>query len=135
MGLSIASGVTCDYVRRNRIAGDNDLSEQIPELENAYPTTTEPVKGEVSAQAYDTASMKVEGEHGRIGRSNGAVDAACDEEDPEDCEFWNAKCKDIDCIYVGEHCRYQCAMAEVDKEPKPKVVAPNRGLRLLPSAA
>lgn len=136
VNLSIAGGATCDYVRVNRVEGKIGLGEQVAEPEDAVSAMTNmPVQYEVSAQALDnTASMKAEGEHGRISRVSGAVDAACDEEDPEDCEFWKARCEEIDCIYEGDHCRYQCAMAELDEEPKFKAPIPKCRLRFLRSA-
>ena len=73
---------------------------------------------------FGSARHAVAGEHGRISRVNGLVDTARDEEDAEGCEFWKAQCEDIDCIYEGEHCRYQCAIAELDEEPRSKVPAP-----------
>lgn len=59
---------------------------------------------------------------------------AHDEDDVEECEFWNTACTDVDCIYEGEHFRYQCAMAELVEEPRSMVLAAKQGLRLGRSA-
>ena len=131
--LSIAGGSTCEYVRIHRSAGNADLGEEISEREDYYRPVVE------MAQRYvDATPIKAEGEPGRKGRSNGrsngGVDTACDDLDLEDCEFWKAECKDIDCIDKESHCRYQCAMAESDEEPNIKVAAPERVLRLWRSA-
>lgn len=134
MNLSVTGGATCDYVRVNRAVGENDHSEQIASPEDAVCATNIHFQPETSAQACDTSSMKIEGEHGRISRVNGAVDAARDEEDPDDCEFWKAQCEDIDCIHEGDHCRYQCAIAELDEEPKSRAPAPKRRPRFRRSA-
>lgn len=130
VNLSITGGATCDYVRINRGVGETDLSKNIGEPEDTTSAADLPFVNEVSAWACDNASMKAEGEHGRVSRQNGGARA---EDDGEDCEFWKAECRDIDCIYAGEHCREQCAMAELDEAPKAKAKAPapKRGLRFL----
>lgn len=134
MNLSITGGATCDYVRINRGVGDTDLSKNLGEPEDTTSAADLPFVNEVSAWACDNASMKAEGEHGRVSRQNGeAANTARAENYDEDCEFWKAQCRDIDCIHAGEHCREQCAMAELDEEPKAKAnaPAPKRGLRFL----
>lgn len=130
VNLSVAGGATCDYVRISRVIGETDLSEQTAKPEDAVSATKMLPKGEALAQVCDAACMKGEGEHGRISRLKEAMEYTCDEEDPDDCEFWKVQCVDVDCIYEGNHCRYQCAMAELDEEPKIGAFAPKRGLRL-----
>ena len=129
-GLHVSSGsvnlATCDYVRNNHII---DLSERIANPTEVATALDSPVMNELSAPAYDRALMKWEGEHGRVSRQNGAVDAAYDEDNGEDCEFWMAECENVDCIYEGEHRQHQCAMAEVDEEPGSKASSLKRGLR------
>lgn len=139
--LSAASGSTCEYVRINGNAGDADLGEQMSEREDDYCPLAETAQRDVSVQPWDANPVKAQGELGRqgrsYGRSNRGVDIACDDPDLEDCEFWKAECKDIDCIYKGSHCRYQCAMAESDEEsekPQIKVAAPGGVLSLWRSA-
>ena len=127
VNLSVTGGATCDYVRINRAVGDADLGEHIAEPEDSASALNIPALNGLSARVCD--SMKVEGEYGRVSRQNKAVDTNCDEANGEYCEFWNAECKDIDCIHEGDHCRYECAMAELSEEPEPKVLAPKRGLR------
>ncbi|CAD6589859.1 MAG: hypothetical protein ASARMPRED_004292 [Alectoria sarmentosa] len=129
VNLSVAGGATCDYVRVSRVVGETDLSEQTAKPEDAISATDMLPTGEAIAQVFDAACMKGAGEHGRISRLKEAGEYACDEEDPDDCEFWKAQCGDVDCIYEGDHCRYQCAMAELDEEPKIGAFAPQRGLR------
>ncbi|KAL9074554.1 MAG: hypothetical protein Q9161_002146 [Pseudevernia consocians] len=125
--ISISGGATCDYVRLNSAVGAVDLSRQIVEPVEAASAVDIPGLNELSAPACDKAPLKVVGEHGRVSRQNAAVDTACDEEDPEDCEFWRAPCNDTDCIYEGGHCRYLCAMAELDEEPKAEAPVLKRG--------
>ena len=132
MSISIPGGATCDYVRVNSAVNAIDLSRQIIEPVEVASAVDIPVVNELSA---GKASMKVVGEHGRVSRQNTAVDTACDEEDPKDCEFWGAPCNDIDCIYEGGHCRYQCAMGEVDEEPKAEASVLKRGFLFGRSAA
>lgn len=81
------------------------------------------------AQPGDSALMKTAGEHGRVSRNSEEFDVSCNEDDAEDGAFWRTPCKDVDCIYKGEHDRYQCAMAELDEEPQLVNSAPKRGLR------
>ena len=132
--LSVAIGSSCEYVRINRNVGNANLGEQISEREDDYPPMVQMAQSYVSLQPWDATPLKAEGGPGRNGRSNGGVDIACDDADLEDCEFWKAECKDIDCIYRGSHFRYQCAVAESDEEPKTKIAAPERVLRLWRSA-
>lgn len=121
MNLSITGGATCDYVRVKHMVGETDLSEQIAEPEDASFETNTHAKGKTSSHASSTVTMKIEGEHGRINRLSRAANATChDEEDQDDCDFWMGVCKDVDCIYVGDHCRHQCAMAESDNEAPEK---------------
>ena len=137
-GVSVAVGSTCEYVRINRNSGKTDLDEQSSEREDHYRPMVRMAQSYVSVYPWDTTPTKAEGQSGRTGRSDGrsnrGADAACEDADLEDCDFWKAECKDIDCIYRGCHCRYQCAMAESDEEPKTKVAAPERVLRLWRSA-
>ena len=132
--LSIASGSTCEYVRLNRNSGNANLGQQIREREDDYSSMVQMAQSYGTVQPWDAAPIFAEGESVRTsrskGRSNGGVDVACDDADLEDCDFWKAECKDIDCIYRGRHCRYQCAMAESGEEPKTKVAAPERVLNL-----
>ena len=136
--FSAASGSTCDYVRVNRNLENADLGEQISGREDDYRPMGQMAQSYVSLQPWDGSLSKAEGEPGLNGRSNGrsdrGLDVTCDDPDLEDCEFWKAECKDIDCIYKGSHCRYQCAIAESDEEPKAKVAAPERVLKLWRSA-
>ena len=136
--LSVASDSTCEYVRVNGNLGNADLRERIIEREDDYRSMVQMAQNYVSVQPWDATLIKAEWEVGRTGRSNGrsdrGADVACDDADLEDCEFWKAECKDIDCIYRGSHCRYQCAMAESDEEPKTKAGAPKAVLRLWRSA-
>ena len=136
--LSAASGSTCEYVRVNRNSGNANLGEQISERKEDYCPMGQMAQSYVSVQPWDAAPTKAEGEPGRegrsIGRSDRGADVACDDPDAEDCEFWNAECKDIDCIYKGCHCRHQCAMAESDEEPQIKATGPERVLRFWQSA-
>ena len=110
-----------------------DLGEQVAEQQGGASTVDVLLLSKLLARPCDSASteasMKAVGEHGRVSRQSGAVDAEWNEADVEKCDFWDAECKDVDCIYQGKHDRYQCAMAEVDDEPKPKVSAFKRGLR------
>lgn len=115
-------------MRVSHVIGETDLSEQTAKPEDAVSATKMPPEGGTLAQVCDAACMKGEGEHGRISRLKEAVDYSCDEEDPDDCEIWKAQCGDVDCIYEGDHCRYQCAMAELDEEPNARASAPKRGL-------
>ena len=136
--LSTASDSTCEYVRINRNAGNANLGKQISEREDSYHPIGHMAQSYVSVQPWDATLVKAAGESGRTGRSNGrsngGVDVACNDADLEDCDFWKADCKDIDCIYKGSHCRYQCAIAESDEEPKAKVAAPERVLQFWRSA-
>ena len=136
--LLAASGSTCDYVRVNCNSGNANSGEQISEREDHYLPMVRMAQSYVSVQPRDAAPTKAEREPGldgrSIGRSDRGADIACDDPDLEDCEFWKAECNDIDCIYKGSHCRYQCAMAESDEEPQIKVAAPERVLRLWRSA-
>ena len=93
-----------------------------------------PIASKVLAQLCDSAFKKAVGEHGRVSRYSENFAVACNEDDAEDCLFWRTPCKDVDCIYKGEHCRYQCATAELDEEPKLVTPAPRRGLRFRWSA-
>ncbi len=134
VSISIVGGATCDYVRVNRAVGEIDLNEKIAEPEESA-SAVEPLDvKDVSVRACDLPSIKLEGEHGRVSRQSAAANRYCDEDNDGDCEFWNAQCKDIDCIYEGDHCRYQCAMAELDEEPKTEVPGPERGFRVWRSA-
>lgn len=101
-------------------ARETELGEQIDAIITAVEDST---VTEHSARVFDRVFMKAVGEHGRVSRQNGAVDTAYDEieDDPEECEFWKAECKDIDCTYEAKHYRYQCALTELDEEPKSKV--------------
>ena len=136
--LSVATGFTCDYMRIDRNAGNANFGEQICEREDDYRPMVQIAQNYVSMQPWDATVVKAEGESGRTGRSNSSpnwgVDVACDNPDLEDCEFWKAECKDIDCIYKVRHCRYQCAMAESDEEPQIRVAAPERILKFWRSA-
>ena len=139
VNLSIAGGATCDFVRVKYVVDETDLSEQVTEPKDTIFATNVPIEETLLTQTYRTASVQVEERHSRIGRSSGTLEAACDEEDPEDCQFWKAQCNDVDCIFEGNHCRDQCAMAELVKEPEskapaPKVPACKRGLRFRRSA-
>ncbi|CAF9925742.1 hypothetical protein IMSHALPRED_006775 [Imshaugia aleurites] len=130
VNVSNTGGAICDYVRTNHV---ESLTEQIAGPADAASMPKMAVANEHSARAYDRTAMKMEGESGRVSRHNGAVTAIC-EDDGEDDDFWKARCDDVDCIYVGEHCRYQCATAEVDEEPHHKALFPKRGLRFRPWA-
>lgn len=128
------SGATCDFVRMQHTMSGIDLGKQVAEQYDGASTVNVPLLSKFFTRPCDgasaKASMKAAGEHGRVSRQSGAVDSEWNKTDVEECDFWNAECNDVDCIYQGEHCRYQCAMAEVDEEPKPKVSALKRGLRL-----
>ena len=93
-----------------------------------------PIANKFSAQLCDSTSIKVVGEHGRVSRHSEDFDVTCNEDDAVDCVFWGTDCKDVDCIYKGKHCRYQCVTAELDEEPKLVAPAPRRGLRFRWSA-
>lgn len=117
VNLSITGGATCDYVRVKHIVDGTGLREQIAEPEDAICATTIANESELLTQASSTLPMKIEGEHGRVNRLSRTMDSAFhQEEDEDDCEFWMGACKDVDCIYVGDHRRHQCAMGESDKE-------------------
>ena len=120
---------TCDYTLMQRPARNVKVCEQITGPKDDTPAMDLPNADNLSAQLCDSALMKEVGEHGRVSRHSEEFDNTCDEDDAEDGAFWRTGCKDIDCIYKGEHDRYQCATAELDEEPK--VVAPTtrRGLR------
>lgn len=144
INLFITGGATCDYVRVKYVVDKTDLSEQITEPEDAISATNVPIEETFLSQKYGTAFVQVEGRHSRVGRSSGIFEAACDEEDPEDYEFWKTQCNDVDCIFEGGHCRFLCAMAELEEDaqpwasttqaPTPKVHASKRGLRFRRSA-
>lgn len=129
VNLSITGGATCDYVRMNHVVDETDLSEQGTEPEDANPATEGQISDELPAQACGTACVKVEGRQSRVSRLSGVVETTCDDEDPEGCEFWEAQCDDVDCIYSSDHCRHQCAMAEVEEEPEVTAPASKRGVR------
>ena len=93
-----------------------------------------PMASKFLAQRCDSAFIKAVGEHGRVSRHGEDFDVICNEDDAEDCVFWRTNCMDVDCIYKGEHCRYQCATAELDEELKFVAPAPRRGLRFRWSA-
>lgn len=97
--------------------------------ENGTSAMDLPMANKVLAKLCDSPLMKAVGEHGRVSRHSGDFDIACSEDDAEDCDFWRADCRDLDCIYKGKHCRYLCVTAEMDEEPKLVVPAPVRGLR------
>ena len=124
VNLSITGGATCDYVRMNRVVDETDLSEQVTEPKDAISASNVPMEEIFPTQTCGTAFVRVEGRHSRVGRSSGTPETACDEEDPEENEFWTAQCNDVDCIFAGSHCRYLCAMAEVEEELEPKAPAP-----------
>lgn len=115
-----------------------DLGEQVAEQQYGDSAVDVPFLSKLFTRPCVSTSiktsMKVAGEYGRTSRQSAAVDAGWNETDVEECDFWNLECKDVDCIHQGEHCRYQCAMAEVDEEPKSKVSALKRGLRFEGSA-
>ena len=129
VSLSSTSGATCDYVRMQHTASEVNLGEQATEQNDGASTMVTPIVSKFSARASDSASMRAVGEHGRVSRQSGPVDAEWNEDDAEECIFWKVECKDVDCIYERAHCRYQCAMAELDEEPKPLVSTLKRGLR------
>ena len=144
VNLSIANGATCDYIRVEYVIDETDVSKQITESEGTFSATNIPIEKTFLAHAYGTAFVQVEGRHSRVSMSSGTSEAAWDEEDPEDCEFWNSQCNDVDCIFEGNHCRGQCAIAEVEEEPQPRASTPQaltpkafafkRGLRFRRSA-
>lgn len=123
VSLSITGGATCDYVRINHTTGRTEFSEPVDEPVSITSPLHSLIPGKFSVRAHDQVPLKMVGEHGRVSRKQTAADAAYIEDDNEDCEFWKAKCEDIGCICVGEHQRYQCAIAEMDEEPIPKVKA------------
>ena len=126
--LCITGGATCDYVRIGHNAREIELGEQIDAIITAVEDSA---VTEHSARVFDRVSMKAVGEHERVSRQSGAADTTYDEieDDPEECEFWKAECKDIDCIYEAKHYRYQCALAELGEEPESKVPVLSCGRR------
>ena len=140
MNLGVTGGgATCDYVRIQRDVRETHLlSGQCSETEDSASTTVStPSESEFFwARDSDRIPIRAAGEHGRVSRYAKATDTTANEDgdDEEDCEFWEMECHDIDCIYEGKHRRHQCAMAEVDEEPKPEANAPKHGLGFLRSA-
>lgn len=123
VNLIIAGGATCEYVRVKH--GETPVTEP----EDAFSAPHVPIQQTLLSRTYCDPSVQVEGRHGRVRKVSGAVKATYDEEDSEDGEFWKTRCNDVDCIFRGNHCRYQCAMAETGKEPEAKAPAPKLGLR------
>ena len=134
MNISIADGATCNYVRIKHVIGGVDRSEHIRDPIDAEFSADIPIPSGPSAQDYKEALLKVEGEHGRVSRHNGATSIVCADDIEDECEFWNADCEEIDCIYEGKHFRYQCAMAEVGEEPKANTFIGKCGLMFRRSA-
>ena len=127
---SVPSDATCDYVRVHQTPHETDIGEQLAERETLDPAVETPIVDEYLARACDRASMNAIGEHGRVSRQNGAVHPAymqAEDDDDDECDFWKAECMDVDCIHEGYHCRYQCAMAEMDEKPTSKVHALRQG--------
>ena len=124
-------GTDCDYQRMQNAGQDIDidLSAQVTEPHDGAHAVDSSMASDQPTQVCDGASMKTPGESGRISRYGEVTDAADDMDDTQDCDFWRMDCKDIDCIYKGQHCRYQCAMAELDEEPKPLLSALKRSLK------
>ena len=123
------SSATCDYMRMQHTARKINVCEQNNGAKDGTSAMDLPMKNRSLAKLYDSAFIKAVGEHGRVSRHSEKLDIACNEDDDEDCAFWRRVCKDVDCIYEGEHCRYQCVAAELDEEPKLVASAPRRGLR------
>ena len=113
------------------------MGEQSAGPEVDASTVVSPTANSFSAREFHEVSVKGQGEHGRVCRQSRAIDSTCDKakDDAEEGEFWKERCRDIDCIYEGEHCRYDCALAELDEEPKRKAPAFKRALRFHLSAA
>ena len=128
------SSATCDYMRMQHTAHTIKLCEHKTEPKDGTSAMDLPMANKFSAQLCYSACIKAVGEHGRVSRHSEDFDLSCNEEDAEDCVFWRTDCKDVDCIYKGEHCRYQCATAELDEEPKQVTLAPRRRLRFRWSA-
>ena len=122
---------TCDYVRIQHTQRGTDMGEQPAEPEIDASAVISPTTDDFSAIEFHEVSVKSQGEHGRVSRQRRAIDSICDEaeDDAEEGEFWKERCGDVDCIYEGEHCRYDCALAELDEEPKRKAPAFKRALR------
>ena len=128
------SSATCDYMRMQQNARKIKVCEQNTGPKDGTSAMDLPMASKFLAQRCDSAFMKAVGEHGRVSRHSEDFDVICNEDDAEDCVFWRTDCKDVDCIYKGEHCRYQCATAELDEEPNLVAPAPRRGLRFRWSA-
>ena len=132
--ISSTGGTKCDYVRMQHATPEVDPAEPVADSEDGACALDIASVSKIKVQASDIASMKTPGEHGRVSRYSDAAYAACEEqqqeeEEDKECEFWKEDCKDVDCIYKKKHCRYQCAMAELDEEPKPTVSTLKHGLR------
>ena len=128
VNLSSASA-TCDYMRMQHTARKIKVCEQHTGAKDGTSSVDLPVTNEVLAQLCDSAFIKAVGEHGRVSRHSEDFEVTCNEDDAEDCAFWRADCKDVDCIHKGKHCRYLCVTAEMDEEPELVAPAPRRGLR------
>ena len=136
-GVANLGGATCDYVRIQRdVHETHHLNGQYSETEDSASTVSTPSESDLCwARDSDRIPMRAAGDHGRVSRYARATETAADQdEDEEDCDFWEMECNDIDCIYKGKHRRHQCAMAEVEEEPKTEANAPKRGLGFLRSA-
>ena len=119
----------CDYMRMQHSVRNIKVCEENTGPKDDKSAMDLPIADNHLAQLRDSASMKEVGEHGRVSRHSEEFDNTGSEDDAEDCAFWRTGCKDIDCIYKGEHDRYQCAKAELDEEPKLAAPATKRGFR------
>ena len=126
----------------------SDASQSADSSENGTsPASEDPmIVGASSSAARDDASStrpRPTGEHGRVSRCHTTAEDWAyeedgnkeedDDDDGEGCEsFWNGVCEDVDCISNQKrHCRYQCALAEVDEEVKKKEwCVSKRGMKL-----
>ena len=121
-------------MRVQHTAHRSKVCEQNTGPEDGTSAMDLPMVNNLLAQPCDSAFTKAVGEHGRVSRHSEEFDMTCDEDDAEDCAFWKMQCEDVDCIYKGEHCRSQCATAELGEEPNPVAPASRRGFRFQWSA-
>ena len=135
--VRVVKGV--DGKRDGDVSGRADLEQVIVDIRNEdYCGSPSPISssfasvpvasGGLSLVSADNGGggagsvLKPVGEHGRVSRKGDEIvdfaDYKSENDEGEDgvddeCEFWNGVCEVGGCVFVGRHCRWQCARAEV----------------------